>query len=168
MTKPMVISNPLGDVRAEADHVMLSQAFFETPDYLTLLESHDKVVVVGRRGTGKSALTYRLQKQWSTIKTNTVLIISPDEHHTLALRPWIAKLGSSFLLIKASSRLLWRYGLILASAQALSTKFKVKDAIAKSPILISHLHKWGKTDIAFYDKLRAQMRNYLAESIPED
>lgn len=164
----MVISNPLGDVRAEADHVMLSQAFFETPDYLTLLESHDKVVVVGRRGTGKSALTYRLQKQWSTIKTNTVLIISPDEHHTLALRPWIAKLGSSFLLIKASSRLLWRYGLILASAQALSTKFKVKDAIAKSPILFSHLHRWGKTDIAFYDKLRAQMRNYLAESMPED
>lgn len=168
MTKPVAISNPLGDVRAEADHAMLSQAFFETPDYLTLLDSHDKVVVVGRRGTGKSALTYRLHKQWSTVKTNTVLILAPDEHHTLALRPWISKLGSSFLPIKASSRLLWRYGLILATAQALSTKFKVKDAIATSPTLISHLHKWGKADIAFYDKLRAQMKNYLTESMPED
>ena len=168
MKKQIALSNPLGDVRAEADHAMLSQAFFETPDYLTLLDSHDKVVVVGRRGTGKSALTYSLQKQWSTVKTNTVLIVAPDEHHTLALRPWISKLGSSFLPIKASSRLLWRYGLILATAQALSTKFKVKDAIAESPTLIRHLHKWGKSDVAFYDKLRAQMKNYLTESMPEN
>ena len=61
MNKPKMLSNPLGDVRAEVDHAMLSKAFLETPDYLTLLESDEKVVVVGRRGTGKSALTYKLQ-----------------------------------------------------------------------------------------------------------
>ena len=168
MTKAPVISNPLGDVRAEADHAMLSQAFFETPDYLTLLDSHDKIVVVGRRGTGKSALTYKLQKQWSSVKTNTVILINPDEHHTLALRPWISKLGTNFLLIKASSRLLWRYGLLLATAQSLSTKFKIKDAISSSPILMTHLHRWGKSETAFFDKLRALMKLHLSESIEID
>lgn len=56
-----VLSNPLGDVRAEADHSMLSRAFYETPDYLSLIESDEKSIVVGRRGTGKSALNYRLK-----------------------------------------------------------------------------------------------------------
>ena len=53
-------SNALGDIRAEHDHLMLQQAFIETADYRTLIESTDKVIAVGRRGTGKSALTFRL------------------------------------------------------------------------------------------------------------
>ena len=168
MNKVTVLSNPLGDVRAEADHAMLSQAFFETPDYLTLLDSYDKVVVVGRRGTGKSALTYQLQLQWSSVRTNTVVLIAPDEHHTLALRPWLTRLGTSFLPIKASIRLLWRYGLILAAAQALTTKFKLKDAIAESPTLIQHLNHWGKPDQTFFDKIRSLMKRHVREEIERD
>lgn len=165
MSKAVVVSNPLGDVRAEADHVMLSQAFFETPDYLTLLESQDKIIVVGRRGTGKSALTYKLEKQWSSVKTNTVILINPDEHHMLSLRHWILKLGTEFLVIKASSRLIWRYGLLLAAAQALTTKFKIKEAIASCPTLMTHLHRWGKSDTAFFDKLRALMKLHLSNEL---
>lgn len=165
MSKAVVVSNPLGDVRAEADHVMLSQAFFETPDYLTLLESQDKIIVVGRRGTGKSALTYKLEKQWSSVKTNTVILINPDEHHMLSLRHWILKLGTEFLVIKASSRLIWRYGLLLAAAQALTTKFKIKEAIASCPTLMTHLRRWGKSDTAFFDKLRVLMKLHLSNEL---
>lgn len=61
--------NALGDVRAEADDKMLRQAFVETPDYRALIESHDRIIVVGRRGTGKSALVQQLHRYWAeTIK----------------------------------------------------------------------------------------------------
>ena len=58
-------STSLGDLHAESDHAMLDLVFVETPDYLTLLESGEGKVVGGRRGTGKSALTYRLEKHWA-------------------------------------------------------------------------------------------------------
>ena len=169
MNPPKMLSNPLGDVRAEADHEMLSHAFFETPDYLTLLDSDEKVVVVGRRGTGKSALTYKLENQWSSIKSNTTLLIAPDEHHTLALRASLPRLGGSFLPIKASVRLLWKYGLLMAAAQSMSTKYKLKETIVASPTLIRHLHLWGKFDQSFFDKLRNLIKRHVPEGMsPED
>jgi hypothetical protein len=51
-TRPTI----LGDLRAEADGQMLRRAFLETADYRTLIETSDRPIVVGRRGTGKSAL----------------------------------------------------------------------------------------------------------------
>ena len=169
MTTHRVLSNPLGDVRAESDHAMLALAFFETPDYLTLLESDEKVVVIGRRGTGKSALTYKLQTQWSSVKSNTVILVAPDEHHTLALRATLPKLGTSFLPIKASVRLLWKYGLIMAAAQGMSSNYKLKSYIAASPTLIKHLHLWGKADQPFFDKLRAVIKRNVPDGMaPEE
>ena len=56
--------NPLGDITAEKDHKMLKEAFWETSDYKTIMESPDRCVIVGRRGTGKSALTYKLNEYW--------------------------------------------------------------------------------------------------------
>ncbi|MGH8500714.1 MAG: hypothetical protein ACRERV_18165, partial [Methylococcales bacterium] len=54
--------NALGDLRAEADSLMLQKAFLETADFRTLIETSDRTVVVERRGTGKSALTLQLEK----------------------------------------------------------------------------------------------------------
>lgn len=164
MNQLRMLSNPLGDVRAEVDQAMLSKAFLETPDYLTLLESDEKVVVVGRRGTGKSALTYKLQAQWSATKTGAVVLIAPDEHHTLALRAVLPKLGTTFLPIKASVRLLWKYGLMMATAQAMSNNYKLKDSIASSTILTTHLRDWGKKEQPFYDKLRGLIKRNVPES----
>ncbi|WP_157380850.1 hypothetical protein [Burkholderia ubonensis] len=65
-------ANILGDVRAENDRQMLDQAFFEWQDYKILFEADDRFVVVGRRGTGKSALTYRLQKEWREKNTSSL------------------------------------------------------------------------------------------------
>ena len=167
MAKPL--SNPLGDIRAEADHDMLMRAFYETPDYLSLLESDEKVVIVGRRGTGKSALTYRLQKQWTDPKNSALCLISPEEHQTLALSPLIARTGTKFLAIRASARLLWRYGLMLEVTQALISRYKLRDIIGRSAILTSHLTSWGKTEQPFFGKLRALLqRNLLPSLSPED
>lgn len=165
------LSNPLGDIRAESDHGMLQRAFYETPDYRSLLESDEKVVIVGRRGTGKSALTFRLSSDWKDShegKATTLITVSPDEHHTLALEPYIARTGSKFLVIRAACRLLWRYGLILQIAQALSTKFKTRELVAESSLLLDHLHRWGKQDLAFYDKFRFTLKRIQADSPSDD
>lgn len=163
-----VLSNPLGDVRAEADHSMLSRAFYETPDYLSLIESDEKSIVVGRRGTGKSALNYRLKKQWNDPKSTLLIVIQPDEHQTLALSPYIKKTGSKFLSIRASCRLLWRYGLLLEIAQKLESKYKIKEKIQSSEIISLHLNAWGGKEKDFFDKLRGFVKRVLAEDIPAD
>ena len=72
-------STLLGDVRAEVDQQMLDQAFVETPDYKTLLESRSSKIIVGRRGTGKSALVYRLFRHWNEDKNSIVLKIAAKE-----------------------------------------------------------------------------------------
>ncbi|HED4444508.1 TPA: ATP-binding protein, partial [Pasteurella multocida] len=72
-------SHPFGDTTAENDHVMLQSAFIETPDFRTLIESDDRTIVVGRRGTGKSALFIRLQKHWALNKKILVLSFSPED-----------------------------------------------------------------------------------------
>ncbi|CAA2108239.1 P-loop ATPase, Sll1717 family [Variovorax paradoxus] len=162
------LTNPLGDIRAEADHAMLSRAFYETPDYLSLLESDDKVVVVGRRGTGKSALTYRLQKQWSDPKASVLILVEPEEHHTLALAPLIARTGSRFLSIRGSCRLIWRYGLMLEIAQKLSSRYKTKESITQSEILAKHLKDWGRADLSFFEKIRSLLKRLITPAVTPD
>lgn len=159
-----ILSNPLGDIRAEADHPMLSKSFYETPDYLSLLASDEKVVVVGRRGTGKSALTYRLGKQWTKDKNDVLVTVAPDEHHTLALIPLVSKYGRNFLEVRAVSRLLWKYGLLMEIVETLSTKYKVREAIADSELLKRHLKIWAQPGRAFFERMRGILKLVAAGS----
>jgi hypothetical protein len=163
-----VLSNPLGDIRAEADHHMLGQAFYETPDYLSLLDSDEKVIVVGRRGTGKSALTYRLGKQWSKEKRDILVKIAPDEHHTLALAPFISRVGVKFLQVRAACRLLWRYGILMEIVEGLSTAYKAKEQVSESRLLRAHLEQWSKQGYSFFDKLRSAFKRLLTPELPQD
>ena len=48
-----MLSNPIGDLRAESDALMLDAAFVETSDYKTLIGSSERCIVVGRRGSGE-------------------------------------------------------------------------------------------------------------------
>src|SRR5438128_1018538 len=48
--------NILGEIVAEADSEMLQAAFYESRNYRELVHGTDFRFVVGRRGTGKSAL----------------------------------------------------------------------------------------------------------------
>ena len=116
--------NALGDLRAEADEEMLSRAFLETADYRTLIETSDRTVVVGRRGTGKSALAAQLARHWSLENLTAVIKISPEEHQTIGIRPQIGLFGDSFIKIRAGARLTWRYALVMEAASRLTSKYK--------------------------------------------
>src|ERR1035441_10511259 len=80
-------ANPLGDLRGEADARMLDAAFLDTAEFTTLIESADRNLVVGRRGTGKSALLYRLRRHWDALPHEHVITITPDEAQGIATRP---------------------------------------------------------------------------------
>lgn len=58
---------------------MLKEAFWETNDYKTIIGSVDRCVVVGRRGTGKSALTYKLNEYWKKHEKSHVITIAPED-----------------------------------------------------------------------------------------
>ena len=82
--------NALGDLRAEADTTMLARAFLETADYRTLIETSDRPIVVGRRGTGKSALARQLHHFFYREGNTVVISISPEEDQTIGLRARLA------------------------------------------------------------------------------
>ena len=104
-------SNPFGDVTAENDERMLSSAFLETPDFRTLIESDDRTIVVGRRGTGKSALFQQLKKHWENDKKILVLTFSPDDTEIIGFRAILRPFSSNFNLARAVTKILWKYAM---------------------------------------------------------
>ncbi len=79
-------ANILGDIRAEFDRQMLTSAFLETADYKTLIDTTDRPIVVGRRGTGKSALAYRLEEHWRSASRTRTIALAPTEEQIIGLR----------------------------------------------------------------------------------
>ena len=70
--KPSPIGNVLGAARAEVD-TLLARAFIETPAYRALIQNTDYNFVVGRRGTGKSALFQKVREYF--VGTGSVLVV---------------------------------------------------------------------------------------------
>lgn len=56
MERVVIRANALGEHTAENDTKNLDQSFIETTEYRSVLETKDRCVIVGRRGTGKSAM----------------------------------------------------------------------------------------------------------------
>lgn len=133
----------LGDVRAEQDAKMLSQAFYESPDYKTLIESESKSIVVGRRGTGKSALFLKLGEYYRAADRDKVdlIIVAAEEYEILALRSVGTFLGGKFNLVRAGTRLAFRFALLLEIAESLSTRFKFQHS-EHSTYLKGRLREW--------------------------
>lgn len=145
-------ANFLGDTRAESDHEMLSSAFYESPDYLSIIGSRDKTVIVGRRGSGKSALVFKLSKVWNEGDRSKVVTVLPEDHHMLALKPfdWIE--CNTFTQKKAVSKLIWRYAFFLELAEALADHFHFRKGHGAN-ILDQHLHRWRKYGSSALDRL---------------
>src|SRR3990172_208803 len=115
--------NVLGDPRAEADAKMLNAAFLETSDYRTLIETSDRIIVVGRRGTGKSALTASLEKYWRHVNSVQVVKLAPEEQQIMGVRPLIQLFGSKFSWIRAGARLAWRYAFMMELVNCISHRY---------------------------------------------
>ncbi len=160
--------NSLGDVRAEVDAEMLRNAFLETPDYRTLIETSDRSVVVGRRGTGKSALALQLAKFFAREQQASVVEIAPSEDQTIGMRPRIAKFGDSFSTVRAGARLVWRYALMMEAANALSPIYTFKENTAY-PGLRNRVQDWMASGTNVFARYLATLKRVTTEAMdPEE
>lgn len=151
---PALKHNLLGDIIAEGDKKLLDEAFIETPEYRSLLESDDRTVVVGRRGTGKSALFLRLAEYWSDDSKTAIFQFAPEEYQVIGFRSMLSPFETKFTYVKAITRILWRYALTLEIAKAAQKKQFGPNAIQPPPLLASHIDRWGGADIDLMTKLR--------------
>lgn len=162
---PSFSTQPLGDLRAEIDQSMLDVAFFETPDYRALLESRESKIVVGRRGTGKSALTYKLTKHWATEKAIIVITLAAEEDQIIGVRPLLQHFGPVFTHVRSAARLIWRYALIMELAERLSHRYKASAPIAECPVMTGELKRWRAAGGDFFTRLRIALGTVVASGL---
>lgn len=152
--------NILGDLRAEVDSQMLQYAFYETADYRTLIETTDRTIIVGRRGTGKSALSIQLEKYWKGANSTEIIRLTPEEHQTIGIRPQIALFGDSFRLVRAGSRVAWRYALMMEIARHLRprSRFRRSDGYIQMEKKIIEWSGFGRN---IYDRFYGLLKDKL-------
>jgi hypothetical protein len=118
------VGNILGAARAEVD-ALLASAFVETAAYRALTENTDYNFVVGRRGTGKSALFTKLTEHFAAVPQTVVVADVPQEHHILELQNLMTKaVGTDYRMLRAISRLVWRASLLFEALHCIERHYK--------------------------------------------
>lgn len=160
-------ANTLGDIRAEADREMLDHVFVETPDYKTLISTNDRPIVVGRRGSGKSALLYTLSRYWGNAQRTQVVVLAPEEDQMIGLRPLIGQFGDKFRLLKAVCRIVWHYALLMEIASSASRTYRFSST-EDTATLRQHVQRWNRRS-GFSSRLRETIREKMPKVIsPEE
>jgi len=103
----------LGAPRAEADQDMLARAFVKIPAYAALTESQDYSYIVGRRGTGKSALYRAVIMHYQNAPNLILLSEAPAEHHVIEFQRLLAALSPEYKTLRPVSRLIWKAHLLI-------------------------------------------------------
>jgi len=141
---------------------MLDSAFFESPDYRTLIESGGKHVVVGRRGAGKSALVYKLQSRFRESGDDLVLL-APEEDQVIGLRALAPLFGQTFAKQRAGSRIAWRYALTMEIAATLCGNYRFRKATGWAAIR-EVVNDWRTLGSSFAERLRRALGKIAIET----
>lgn len=128
--------NLLGNPRAEADR-LLGKVFVETADFRALVETEDFHIVVGRRGTGKSALFHRVSQHFEKARKACLYSETPTEHAALVLQGALDALGCNYRTARALSRVLWRGYILTVLARILITHARLRDTEMKAQLSAS-------------------------------
>ena len=152
--------NSLGDIRAENDHLMLDKAFYEIPEYRTLIEKEGRYVVVGRRGTGKSAIYYKLQQYFRVIPKTCIIELVPNEAEVIGLRYFEKLFESNPAYLRAACSLAWEYAVLIEILICLLNNYKVRSQpeCEKFVSICSHWKKQG-------DSVTSRLFAFLDERI---
>lgn len=167
-TSTLIRPNSLGDTTAENDGKMLSDAFVATADFRSLIESDDRTVVVGRRGTGKSALYIELQKHWKKDKKVVVLSFSPEDTEIIGFRSLLRPFSNAFNLARAVTKLLWKYTILMEMANYISSNYKLSAHLERDGLLNNHLIRWNESKGGYLTKCRNIAKQYLDPNSPEE
>ena len=126
MPNKLLAGNLLGGTRAEVDSEMLDKAFIETHDFQALVNTRDFNFVVGRRGTGKSALYLKISEYLNKNKIGYVYCNTPQEYEQLALQACIKDITSRYHEIRAITRVAWRVSVLLDLLGSIQSHYKFK------------------------------------------
>lgn len=119
------IGNLLGAARAEVDSHMLERAFLDTSDFQALKTTDHFSFIVGRRGTGKTALFLQLIKEFRGNKQIFSHLLKPEEHDALTLLSVLRKFGlNAYNAIRPTARVLWRTAMLISVAEDLRRHWK--------------------------------------------
>ena len=99
----------------------------------------------------------RLQRYWEHDDHTAVVLIAPEEHQTIGLRPRIELFGTDFPKIRAAARLLWRFALIMEATHALMPTYKFKKA-AGFRVLQPHVDTWLDSGADIFDRCLNTLR----------
>lgn len=137
---------------------MLDVAFLETADYKTLIDAADRPIVVGRRGTGKSALAHRLQKHWREASKTDVILLAPAEEQIIGLRAIVPEFFSDqYRLIRAGARIAWRFALLAEIACRLAKHYKLERTAAAAAVILKHAAEWPSLGSDVSARLRRRL-----------
>jgi len=116
--------NVFGGSRAEADQYMLDHAFVRTQNFEALTHTRDFNYVVGRRGTGKSALFIKLIEYIETTKSGYVFSYLPKEYEQLSFNQKMNEITTEYSMARAITRVAWRVSLLLEIIVNLKSHYK--------------------------------------------
>ncbi len=120
------VGNILGAGRAEADRDMLRRAFVATADYRALIETVDFNFVVGRRGTGKSALFQKAAEHFGSDRGVLLSAHTPQEHEVLEIQRLLSNSTKDYRGARALGRIAWQVELLSTALDCLRTHYKAK------------------------------------------
>jgi hypothetical protein len=160
----LIRASILGEQTAENDSQLLLNNFIETPEYRSVIETKDSTVVVGRRGTGKSAMFAKLANEWGTQKATNIIAIAPEDYQTIGFRGLFKNFEVKYSYVRSVAKMLWKYGLLMEMLTHLSKNFKTKDKIRDYPIAQNHIKKWTVSNKDFFTRLSTATSAYLKGS----
>ncbi len=134
--------NRLGSARAEADSLMLERAFVETYDFRTLTTTQDFNFVVGRRGSGKTALYLKISELFRHRAGTLLHAVKTEEYEALELQSVIQHFAADYKAARSVSRIAWRVFLLLQSLRDLTGHWKA-DRAGEYEFLLRYRAKHG-------------------------
>lgn len=137
----------LGDPMAENEFQSLGAYYVQTDEYNRALRGEVNLVV-GRKGTGKTALFFQVRDRVRRDKQNVVLDLKPEGYQLLKLKEHVLDLlseGARAHLITA----FWEYLLLLELCRKLlvkdHTRSRVDPSFAEAYATLEQLYKGGMT-----------------------
>lgn len=158
----------LGEQTAEDDKKLLLENFIETPEYRSVIETKDSSVVVGRRGTGKSAMFVKLSEFWGSQKASNVIPIAPEDYQTISFRAIFKVFDGRYSHIRSAAKIIWRYGFLLEMLTHLSKHFKTRELIANHQVAVDHVKRWQAIGRDFFTCINAVVLPVIRASTDAD
>nr|WED67601.1 ATP-binding protein [Pectobacterium colocasium] len=149
----MIRASLLGEQTAENDGKLLLENFIETPEYRSVIETKDSTVVVGRRGTGKSAMFAKLSNHWGSQKATNIIAIAPEDYQTIGFRGLFKIFEKKYSYVRTVAKIAWKYGMLMEILEHLSRSFKTKDKIRDYPAVQQQLKKWNIQNRDFFSRI---------------